>query len=231
LTIFSENKQLVVPGELLAEGDYRIGFNTYKLGNRIYADRLGLARIDKKKVEVMALTSFYAPLIGDLVIGKVVETNMNSWTVDINAPYLATLRGSDALNKPFKPQRDDLARFLDVGDLIVACVTAYDRTRAPSLTIREPGLGKIQNGQIMKVTPTKIPRIIGRKGSMINLLKENTKCQITVGQNGIIHIKSKNPEDEVKAIDAIQKIEDEAHTSGLTDRVTEMFKGKDKKGK
>jgi exosome complex component RRP4 len=114
----------------------------------------------------------------------------------------------------------------DVGDLVIASIVSYDRTRSPRLSIRERGLGKITKGQVIEVTPTKIPRIIGRKGSMINMLKKETGCQITVGNNGVILITGKTREEERLAAIAIRKIEEESHTSGLTDRVNEMLKKK-----
>ncbi|RJS89023.1 RNA-binding protein [Candidatus Bathyarchaeota archaeon] len=223
MPVFFENREIVTPGDLLAEGDFMAGRNSYKIGSKVYACKLGLVEYKGKAVNVVALNTFYIPSVGDLVIGKIVEINLHGWTVDINSPYLATLRASEAINKPYKPQKDELSEILDIGDIIQAKVIAFDRTRDPLLTIREPGLGKITRGQIIKVSPAKIPRIIGRKGSMINILKKETHCNITVGQNGLIHIYGRNPEDERIAILAIKKIELEAHTSGLTDRVTEMI--------
>jgi exosome complex component RRP4 len=214
----------VTPGDLLAEGDYVAGNNTYKHDSKIYASRLGLVEYKGKNVQVVALNNFYVPSVGDLVIGKIVEVNLHGWTVDINSPYSAILKASEAFNKQFRPQKDELSEFLDINDLIFAKVIAFDRARDPSLTIREPELGKISYGQIVKVSPAKIPRIIGRKGSMITMLKKETNCSITVGQNGLILISGKNREDERIAISAIKKIEQEAHTSGLTDRVTEMIR-------
>ncbi|MEM2182722.1 MAG: exosome complex RNA-binding protein Rrp4 [Candidatus Bathyarchaeia archaeon] len=221
---FFENRQIVTPGDLLAEGDYIAGNNTYKEGFRIYASRLGLVEYEGRTVQVVALNSVYIPSPGDQVIGKIEDLNINMWTVDINSPYKAILRVSDALNKPFRQQKDDLSSFLDIGDLILAKVVAFDRTIDPILTIKEPGLGKITQGQIVRVSPAKIPRIIGRKASMINMLKRETECKITVGQNGIILISGPSPENERLAILAIEKIAQEAHTSGLTDRIAEMIR-------
>jgi len=117
-----------------------------------------------------------------------------------------------------------LPSLFDVGDIMVANIVAYDRTRDPLLTVLERGLGKVTRGQIIEITPTKIPRVIGKQGSMVGMIKEETGCQITIGQNGRIIISGKSPEDERLAIMAIRKIEQEAHTSGLTDRVTEMLR-------
>ena len=224
LPTFFETREIVTPGDLLAEDDYVAGDNTYKEENKIYATRVGLVQYENRRVFVVALKAFYVPSVGDMVIGKVVEIGLGSWIIDIRAPYPALLRASDAFNRPFRPQRDDMPSILDVGDLVMGKIIAYDRTRAPMLTIREPDLGRVERGQTIEVTPTKIPRVIGRKGSMITMLKNETNCQITVGQNGVILVSGRSAKDEQLAVMAIRKIEEEAHTSGLTDRVTQMVK-------
>jgi len=224
LPTFFETREIVTPGDLLAEDDYVAGDNTYKEENKIYATRVGLVQYENRRVSVVALKAFYVPSVGDMVIGKVVEIGLGSWIIDIRAPYPALLRASDAFNRPFRPQRDDMPSILDVGDLVMGKIIAYDRTRAPLLTIREPDLGRVERGQTIEVTPTKIPRVIGRKGSMITMLKNETNCQITVGQNGVILVSGRSAKDEQLAVMAIRKIEEEAHTSGLTDRVTQMVK-------
>lgn len=228
---FFEKRQLVVPGDLLAEGDYIAGENTFKTDNKVYASRVGLVEYEDKKINVVALRAFYVPRVGDTVIGTVVEVGFNGWVVDINAPYEALLRASEVLNRPFKPQKDDLTQVLDVGDLVVAKIVSYDRTHNPQLSVDEPGLGKITRGQIVKITPTKIPRVIGKKGSMISMIKQETGCHIILGHNGLILITGKNPEDEELAMMAIHKIEEESHTTGLTDRILQMIKKeKEKRG-
>lgn len=221
---FFEKRQIVTPGDLLAEGDYVPGENTYKENTKIMASRVGIVDYENKKVNVVALKAFYAPRVGDIVIGTVIEVGFNGWTIDINAPYIGILRASDVLSRPFKPQKDDLPQVLDAGDLIVAKIVSYDRTHDPQLTVSEPGLGKITRGEIIKVTPTKIPRIIGRQGSMISIIKQETGCNIILGLNGVILVTGKNIEDEQLAIMAIRKIEEESHTTGLTDRITQMLK-------
>lgn len=224
MPIILEKRQVVAPGDLIAEGDYIAGDNTYKEKENIYASRVGIVEYETKRVDVVALKSFYIPRMEDIVIGTITEVGFNGWMVDINSPYPALLRASDVLSRPFKPQKDDLPQVLDAGDLVVAKIASYDRTHDPQLTVAEPGLGKITRGQIVKVTPTKIPRIIGRQGSMVSMIKEQTGCQIILGLNGVVLITGKTLEDEQLALMAIHKIEEESHTSGLTDRITQMLK-------
>ena len=224
MPVFYENRQLVTPGDLLADNDYMNGENTFNENGKIYATRVGLFMSENKRIYVVALKAFYIPMAGDVVIGKVLEVTMGGWVVDIRAPYVAMLRASDALERPFKPQKDDLPQLFDVGDIMIAKIVAYDRTRDPLLTVLERGLGKVMRGQTIEITPTKIPRVIGKQGSMVSMIKQETDCQISIGQNGRIIISGKTPEDERLAIMAIRKIEQEAHTTGLTDRVTEMLR-------
>lgn len=221
---FYEQRQLVTPGDLLAEGNYIAGENAFKENEKVYATCVGLVEYGERKVNVVALKAFYIPKVGDTVIGKVTDVTMGGWIVDINAPYPALLRASDVMERSYRPQKDELSSIYDVGDLLIANIVSYDRTRDPLLTVREPGLGKITHGQIVEIIPTKIPRVIGRKGSMISMIKNETGCHIFLGQNGIVLVRGKNPEDERLALMAIRKIENESHTSGLTDRVTEMLK-------
>jgi exosome complex component RRP4 len=224
MPILLEKRQLVTPGDLIAEGEYIAGENTYSENGKIYAARVGIVEYETKRIDVVALKAFYVPRTGDIVIGTITEVGFNGWTVDINSPYIALLRASDVLSRPFKPQKDDLPQVLDAGDLVVAKVVSYDRTHDPQLTVAEPGLGKITRGQIIKITPTKIPRVIGRKGSMISMIKQETGCNIILGLNGVVLITGKTLEDEQLAMRALLKIEQESHTSGLTDRITQMLK-------
>jgi exosome complex component RRP4 len=228
MPVFYEKKQLVSPGDLLAEGDYVSGESTYKENGKIYANRVGLVDYNGKRVNVVALKAFYVPIPGDIVIGNVVETTPSGWIIDIKAPHLGRLRASDVVERSFKPETTDLPSIFDVGDLIIAKVVEYDRTRDPQLTVREPGLGKIMRGQLFMVTPTKIPRVIGRQGSMVGMIKKETGCQLTIGQNGLVLISGRSPEHERLAVLALRKIEKESHTSGLTDKVAEMIKNERK---
>src|SRR6266705_3350248 len=107
--------------------------------------------------------------------------------------------------------------------MILAQILAFDRTRDPLLTIKGPGLGKVTTGRVVEISASKIPRLIGRKGSMISMLKHETGCQITVGQNGIALVWGKTPDAERLAVEAIYMVEREAHTRGLTDRIREMI--------
>ncbi len=223
MTLYFKNRQIVVPGELLAEGGYKPGEGTFREGNCIYSSVVGLVEAKGKIVQVVAFEGAYIPKVGDVVIGKVIDVKMTSWRIDINSPYQATMHPVNIFERRTDPLKEDLRRYFDVGDTLVAKIMAFDRTRAPLLTTKERGLGKLQGGYLVNILPTKIPRLIGRKGSMINMIKKETGCQIVIGQNGVVWVSGKSFEDEERVIKAIRQIEREAHTSGLTDRVRELI--------
>jgi exosome complex component RRP4 len=168
------------------------------------------------------------PSVGDFVIGTIVDIGPTGWLVDINCPYLATLPLSEIPRK-VDARKMDLSRIYNIGDVVRAKIAAFSSTKGPILTTKGSGLGKAVRGRFIKVMPTRIPRIIGRKGSMIELLKKELECRITIGQNGVILLSGKNRKEECLALSAIRKIEAEAHTKGLTNRVSQYIKARKEK--
>lgn len=233
MPILVQHRQIVLPGQLLAEGkdvEVKAQHTIYRIGDKYYSSVIGLTDVQNgKRLSVIALEGFYFPKIDDIVVGMIIDTGLTSWTVDIRSPYLAILHASDVLSKPFNPLKDNLRKHLDIGDLVLAKIIQFDRTRSPVLTVKGKGLGKITKGVIVEIIPSRVPRVIGRKGSMINMVKDETKCQITIGLNGRIWIIGPTPTHEEVAILAIKKIERETHISGLTDRVKAFIREELKK--
>ncbi len=222
MSLHFEQQDIVVPGQLLAEGDYRHGDGAYKEQERVFAAVIGLAKMKGKTIYVVPLQGQYLPKVRDIIIGTIVEVTLNGWLVDINSAYPAMLPVMQALSRRDAAHaKDNLRRWYDLGQTVVAEIIAMDRTRDPLVTTRGRGLGKIRGGVLIKIIPTRVPRLIGRKGSMINMLKSELQTDIVVGQNGIVWLKG-NPERVNVAIEAIRLIEREAHTSGLTDRIREF---------
>ena len=216
-------RKLVVPGDKLIEGNYRPGTGTYSVGSSIYAANVGLMETRGNYVNVISVKGPYMPKAGDLVIGTIISTSIVSWKVYIECGYLGTLHATNYLNRPFNPLKDDIRKYIDIGETIFAEIISFNRTRDPVLSVRNRGLGKLKNGRLIEIIPTKIPRLIGRKGSMINLIKKATHGRFKIGQNGIVWFQSDNYENEKLIIKIIRKIEREAHTLGLTDRIKELI--------
>jgi exosome complex component RRP4 len=102
--------------------------------------------------------------------------------------------------------------------MLLAKIEAYDRSRDPQLSIRGPGFGKIPYGELVRISPTKVPRLIGKKGYMIKMIGNLTHCDIRVGQNGLV-VLTGPPDGVLKAVKAVELIEQEAHMADLTQKV------------
>ena len=74
----------------------------------------------------------------------------------------------------------------------------------------------------LKVEPTAVPRVIGKQGSMITAIREKTNTRIQIGQNGFIWIDGKG-EDISKAQKAIETIDREASSEGLTKKIEKLL--------
>lgn len=224
-----EQKKIVVPGDLLAEGmDFVPSSGSYREGDKVFASKVGMADVKGRVICVIPLNGRYMPKKDDMVIGKITDIGYNSWSVDISGPTSASLPVNEGVSEFVDLARTDLSRYYDLGDYVVARVLRVGRDGYVQLTTKGPGLRKLKGGKVIEITSSKVPRVIGKAGSMINMLKELTSTEITVGQNGWVWIIGK-PEDELRACLAINKIDEESHTSGLTNRIEDMLrKGGDK---
>jgi len=220
LAVYFQKREVVVPGQLLAEGRYRSSFGTYEEGGKIYSSLMGLAELRGNTVKVVALEGAYIPKEGDLVIGVITLVAGNNWKVDIGGPYGASLHANNALRRPYS---DDISEYMDTGDVISAEVSTFDRQTGPFLSMKGRGLEVLEGGMILQVSPAKIPRIIGRRGSMINMINDHLRIDSVVGQNGRIWIKTSDVRKLRLAIKAFRTIEAQAHTSNLTDRINKML--------
>ncbi|MFT4312130.1 MAG: exosome complex RNA-binding protein Rrp4 [Candidatus Woesearchaeota archaeon] len=213
-----KDKDVCVPGELLATGmDYIPGMGAYRKEDKIYANRVGLVSINGRALKLIPLCGPYMPKRDDVVIGKVTEVTPNGWRIDTNCSISGLLNVRDASNT-FVSRSTNLTKILDMGDYVCARIFNIMGTKTIDLSLRGQGLHKLKDGMILRYSPNKFPRIIGRAGSMVSMIKHATKCQIFVGQNGLIWI-SGEPDMEYVAKQAFEMIEQKAHTSGLTDRV------------
>ncbi len=216
-------KRYVIPGDVIIEGNYRPLMNVIKKDNFIIATRIGIAESSKDGIKVIPLSGVYIPRINDIVIGKIVDNSSLSWEVDINACFSAHLPAQDVFGRDFSPARDDMKKRLAPGDLVTARIITFDRTRDPMLTIQEKDLGKISNGEFLKISSTRVPRLIGKRGSMIQTIEQATQTRILIGQNGILVVTGKNDEGIALAFKAIKLVEEEAHTSNLTQKVKDLL--------
>jgi len=197
--------QFVIPGDIIIADDCRPGQNVILEGNRVMSTAIGFSEIKDNLVNVTPLTGLYTPKTDDLVIGKIISHNALSWQVDINSYYTGILTASDIFGKDYSPSRDDLSLKLNTGDIILARI-ANVGSRDPLITIIGENLGKIDSGELVKISPTKISRLIGKHSSRIQTIEASTNATITVGQNGLIILKCDDSTGLKKAIATIKMI-------------------------
>ena len=213
-------RKIIIPGEVIVKGNnFLPGEGTERMGDEIVAMKYGLAEESNKLVKIISLSGVYQPRRGNVVIGKVVRVNFNGWFMDINASEDAFLSLAEV---PRYVNKDGLEEVMDMGDLVIAKIWNINK-RGIDLSIKSRGLGKIEEGIIVKINSNKVPRVIGKEGSMIKLIKDETNCNITVGQNGLIWIQGNKVEDELYAKKAILFVTEKSFVEGLTDKVKKWF--------
>ena len=213
-----KDKQIVVPGEILAKGmDFLPAIGTFREGELIIASKLGLASVDGRLIKVTPLSGKYLPKVGDVIIGKVIDVTFSGWRIDLNSAYSAMLSLKDATSE-FINRGADLTKYFNIDDYLVSKIVTVTSQNLVDVTMKGPGLRKLGEGLIITVAPNKVPRIIGKQGSMVGMIKSATNCQIIVGQNGVVWL-SGEPKNVRLAQQAIRKIEAESHVAGLTEDI------------
>lgn len=213
-----KEKNVVVPGQILATGmEFLPSHGTYRKDENILANRVGVAVIDGKVIRTIPLSGKYLPKRNDIIIGRVIDIISMGWRVEFNSPYTGLVPVRDGTFE-FVPKGADLSRYYDIGDYFVGKITNVSGQNLVDISIKGQGLHKLRGGRIVIVNTNKVPRIIGKKGSMVSMIKQATDSKITVGQNGWVWL-SGEPAMENLAVLAIKKIERESHISGLTDRI------------
>jgi len=202
----------VVPGQLLSDNGKRSGPGTYTLDGKVYAAQAGIPRVVDGVIRVIPVSGRYRPERGDNVIGIVTDIKPNLIEVDLGGEITAVLRLPERETPPLK---------LTLGDVIMAEVKS---SGLRGVFLDPEGLQKIKSGILITINAAKVPRLIGRKGSMIQLLKKETGCDFWVGRNGLVVVSGRTASSEFAAISAINLIEREAHSQGLTERVVQLLK-------
>ncbi|MBD3388445.1 MAG: hypothetical protein GF416_05185 [Candidatus Altiarchaeales archaeon] len=235
-----KDRDIVVPGELLGQGVRCEGLCVSE-GESGYSLVRGLARVNGDRVSIIPSNGAYTPKPGDMVIGVITNDFGGVYFMDVDGPYICVLkpdrnggfrgraggrgnrdRGGGRGNRG-GPRMEKPETF-EVGDLVSAKISHVDEVKEAKVV----GPRKLGVGKVIRVKPMRVPRVIGKKKSMINLIRDYTGSKISVGQNGLIWIKDG---DVNLAVEAIKKVEAEAQTSGLTDRVTEFLKSRSKRAK
>jgi len=190
-------KKVILPGDKVnTRGSY-----TYKVGEQNYSSIYGILTKNEGREKLIPLSGKYIPSEGDLIVGVIKEAKFGGAVVDINSPYSA-----------FLPTRREYRE----GDVVFAKIFEVDEVKSTKLGDER----QLYQGEIIEISPVRVPRVIGKKNSMLELLKQKTGCNLFIGRNGRIWIKGDNV---ILLKKAILKIEKEAHTTGLTNKITKFL--------
>ncbi len=214
------DRKVVIPGEIIAEGeDLLPGEHTEKTDGKIVSLRYGLAEEQNSLIKVIPLSGVYGPRRGNVVIGKVENIVNNGWLVDIGSADSAFL---SIMEVPRYVNKDAMEEVFKIDEILIAKIWSIGK-RGIDLSIKSRGFGKIKDGVIFSINPNKVPRIIGKEGSMIKLIKDQTGCEIDVAQNGYVWVKGPTIDAEIFAKEAINFVAERSFMHGLTDEVTKWF--------
>lgn len=214
-------RKIVVPGETIIQGsEFLPGDGSRREGEDVVASRYGLAEIKDKQIRVIPLSGTYEARRGNAIIGTVTNITFRGWIIDYGSSNDGFLAVSEV---PRYIGKGELQDHFNFGDVVFCKVWGADGGNL-DLSVKMRGFGKLQGGQLMDVNPNKVPRIIGKEGSMVNLIKNATGANITVGQNGVVWMKADKIEDELNAKKIIEFICENSFVAGLTEKVEAFIK-------
>lgn len=224
--IFVKDRELVLPGQALAKGSLKPERGVYVDRDGIFRScMVGLAEINNKRVGVIPLRGSYVPKTGDLVIARIERMSQRIIFADINSYCKAIMIVPKPEQRGWGRRYSLSAKYEELapGDVVLAKIMAYDGVSNPLLSIKGEGLGKLAGGSLIMIEPSKVPRALGKRQSMLQVLKQKARCDIIIAQNGMVWINSDDPK-VIRAIEkALRKIERESHLSGLTERIGQLL--------
>ncbi|HOD89837.1 MAG TPA: RNA-binding protein [archaeon] len=198
------DKKIVVPGEFLTDLRKKMGPNVYQENGKIYSSVVGILSETEDSVSVIALNGSYINKQGDGVIGIVKSETPNGYFLEYNSPYELYI------------PKNAITKELKIGDIIFARIkeiTSYDSVEIDNINV-------LPKGNIYVTSCVKVPRLIGKNNSMIDMLKQYTQSNIVIGKNGLIWYTSKKPELLEKAF---QLIINNSQKSNLTDNIKKFL--------
>jgi exosome complex component RRP4 len=211
----SGDRTLVLPGDEIASRGLKPGPGTYRVGGKVYASVLGILSPRPPFVRVVPLSGRYIPKPGDDVIGTITDVQGTFWLLDIGAPRWAPLHMTGT---PWKIEVGETDQYLRVGESVMVQIENLDATGRIGVTMNGEGLGKLEGGMIVRISPARVPRVVGRGGSMIQTILSRTGAKMSVGQNGRVWVSGDAAAIE-RVREVLRMIDEEGHQHGLTERV------------
>ncbi|MCL5239598.1 MAG: hypothetical protein M1286_03985 [Candidatus Marsarchaeota archaeon] len=221
--------KVILPGDKISDSPVRTE-NAIVENGKTYATVMGM--LDESRGAFIPLESIWYPREGDFAVGIIENSKNNVYTVALESPFRGLIlppprprfggrgRFGDRGRPPMQEERREI---MHIGDVVSVFVKEVKREADQVILILDRPK-RLFGGKLMEVRSSKVPRIIGKDSTMLRQLEDGTRCTILVGLNGLIWLKGENVPLAQKAI---WKIQEEAHVSGLTERITELLAGND----
>ncbi len=198
-------RKIVLPGELVSTERKRVGDHAFLQDGKIFSDCVGLLDDGPTTVAVVPLQGRYVPKTGDVVVGIVSGEKATGYMIDINSFSQCYL------------SKKDVRETMKMGTIVSAKIDRVNELNEADLFNARAFYG----GELLCIAPVKVPRLIGKNGSMLDTIKYGTNTNLVVGRNGWIWAKGGDTDLASKAVD---KIEREAHVEHLTEKITDFLK-------
>jgi len=197
-------KKIVVPGDLITDQVKKLGQNVYFENNKIYSSIIGILSESNDFVSVIPLNGPYSPVVGDGIVAVVKDEVLNGYILEYNSFDDSFLLKSN------------IRKELSIGTVVFLRI----KNIADNGSLEFDNINILPKARVFQTSPVKIPRLIGKNESMLNLFKEYLGGNIVIGKNGWIWY---NSEDVSLAKRAFSLVVKNSQKSNLTNSVKDFF--------
>jgi exosome complex component RRP4 len=170
----------------------------------------GIVYVESKTINVIPFKYNYKPEYGDLIIGRVTSSNYSSWTININSTYQGYLSTSELCDK----NEQNINQIININDILLLRVAQVDEINRVKLTIRSHGLGKFNQGIIVRVKQPTVHFLSEENAFITSMIQEYTRTDMIVAKNGLIWMNGMKENIE-KILKIIEEIENQPFKHNL----------------
>ncbi|MDP8023227.1 MAG: hypothetical protein ACP5LF_05430 [Nitrososphaeria archaeon] len=212
--------KLVVPGEVVAKGNFRSWSNVLKKGEEYLSIFVGKAEVGGGRVRVVRLSGPYIPKVGDFVIGMVTDVQPLAATIDINSYVNGYIMANAFFKRRIDPSRFDLSKKVNLGDLIAAKVQRIERGK--DVYLQPDQKWKVEGDAVFYISPAKAHYIYTSRSRISSKIKELTGAEIRLGANGVVVVKG-----DLKKIEMVKRaldvVESKYDLNGLYNEIIKVL--------
>lgn len=197
-------KKIVIPGEVITNQVKKLGTNVFLENGKIFSSVVGLVSETNDFVSVIPLNGPYTPIEGDGIIAVVKDEVLNGYILEYNS-----FDDSFLLKSILKKE-------LSKGTIIFLRI----KNIADNGSLEYDNINILPKGRVFQTSPVKIPRLIGKNESMLNLFKEYLGGNIVIGKNGWVWYNCENVNLSERAFSLVVN---NSQKSNLTNSMKEFF--------